>query len=133
MIEETIFHKFARGEMRPDNVRFEDDEILAFDDIHPNSPVHILIIPKQKIVSIADMGLGDSDLIGRMVYRAKMLAEEMGIAETGYRVSFNIGKDGGQAIPYLHLHLMGGAWPWRESAWFGRSAEEYAEHLRRGE
>ena len=92
-----------------------------------------MILPKKPIKSVAQMESGDAELVGKMVYRAKLLAEELGIAESGYRVSFNIGKDGGQIIPYLHLHLMGGAWPWHEGAWFGRSTEEYAEHLRQRE
>ena len=111
-MEETIFHKFARGEVRPDLVRYEDDEMLAFDAVPKSAPVHVLIIPKKEIVSIADMEAEDSELVGKILYRAKLLAEELGIADPGYRVSFNVRAGGGQTIFYLHLHLMGGPKPW---------------------
>lgn len=103
----TIFHKFATGELRPDTVRYEDAEMLAFDDIHPKAPVHVLIIPKKEIVSLADMEMGDEQIVARMIWCAKLLAEELGVAEGGYRVSFNVREGGGQVIPYLHLHLLG--------------------------
>ena len=108
-MENSIFAKFARGEMKPETVRYEDDELLAFDDHTPSAPVHILIIPKKPIPSVADLEEEDSDLIGRMLYRAKLLADELGIAQEGYRITINVGKWGGQAVPYLHLHLLGGA------------------------
>lgn len=107
-MEKTIFHKFASGELKPTVVRYEDDEMLAFDDIHPKAPVHILIIPKKEIVSIADMEMGDEQIVGRMLWRAKLLAEELGIAEQGYWLGFNVREGGGQEIAYLHLHLVGG-------------------------
>lgn len=107
-MEDSIFAKFARGEEKPGLVRFEDDEILAFDNIAPQAPVHVLIIPKKPIESIADMEEGDASVVGRMLWRAKLLAEEMGIDRPGYRVSFNVREGGGQTIPYLHLHLLGG-------------------------
>lgn len=113
-MEETIFHKFARGEAKPDKVRYEDSEILAFDDNKPSSPVHVLIIPKKEIASIADMEEGDIEIVGKLLYRAKLLAEELGIDQPGYRLSFNVREGGGQIVPYLHLHLMGGKRPWRE-------------------
>ncbi|MFA5009946.1 MAG: histidine triad nucleotide-binding protein [Patescibacteria group bacterium] len=107
-MEDNIFYKFAKGEIRPNMVRYEDSEILAFDDINPSAPTHILILPKKPIQSVAHMEVGDAELIGRMVYRAKLLAEEAGIAENGYRLTINVGKWGGQAMPYLHIHLLGG-------------------------
>lgn len=103
----TIFHKFATGELRPDTVRYEDDQMLAFDDIHPKAPVHVLIIPKKEIVSIAEMSEEDAHLVASLIWRAKLLAEELGIAEGGYKIGFNVGAGGGQEIPYLHLHLTG--------------------------
>ncbi len=106
-MEDSIFAKFARGELKPDTVRFEDNEMLAFDDINPSAPVHILIIPKEPIKSIAEMTEAQTGIVGRMLYRAKLLAEGLGIAESGYRISFNVGEGGGQIVPYLHLHLMG--------------------------
>jgi histidine triad (HIT) family protein len=113
-METTIFHKFATGELRPDTVRYEDDEMIAFDDIRPSAAVHVLIIPKKEIISVADMEPGDELIVGKLVYRAKLLAEELGIDHPGYRVSFNVREGGGQVIPYLHLHLMGGPHPWRD-------------------
>jgi histidine triad (HIT) family protein len=111
-MDQTIFHKFASGEIRPDKVLYEDDELLAFDNIKPVSPVHVLIIPKKEIVSIADMTEGDQEIVGKMLYRAKLLAEELGIDHPGYKVAFNVREGGGQTIAYLHLHLMGGPKPW---------------------
>lgn len=106
-MEDSIFAKFASGEIRPDKVRYEDEEVLAFDDIHPHAPTHILILPKKPIQSIAQMEAGDELLVGKMVYRAKLLAEELGLADKGYRLTINVGKWGGQAVPYLHIHLLG--------------------------
>jgi histidine triad (HIT) family protein len=106
-MDDSIFYKFARGELKPETVRYEDDEILAFDDIHPKAPVHILLIPKKPIQSIADMEAGDEAVVGKLLWRAKLLAEEMGIAEEGYRLGFNVREGGGQEVPYLHLHLSG--------------------------
>lgn len=116
IMEQTIFQRFATGEMKPTVVRYEDDEMLAFDNIRPISPVHILIIPKKEIVSIADMSEADIEIVGRMLFRAKILAEELGVAESGYKVNFNVREGGGQSIPYLHLHLMGGPKPWNWGA-----------------
>jgi histidine triad (HIT) family protein len=107
-MEDSIFAKFASGEIRPEKIRYEDNEMLAFDDIHPHAPTHILILPKKPIQSIAQMEAGDVELVGKMVYRAKLLAEEMGIDQLGYRLTINVGKWGGQAVPYLHIHLLGG-------------------------
>jgi histidine triad (HIT) family protein len=104
-MKDSIFYKFSTGEIRPENIRFEDDEMLAFDDINPDAPVHILIIPKRPIESIADMVEGDIEIVGKMLYRAKLLAEELGVADSGYKVSFNVREGGGQVVPYLHLHL----------------------------
>ncbi len=113
-MEETIFHKFARGEEKPEVIRYEDDEILAFDNNKPSAPVHVLLIPKKEIISIADMQEEDIEIVGKLLYRAKLLAEELGIGESGYKVNFNVGEGGGQTIPYLHLHLAGGFKPSKE-------------------
>ncbi|RLC36352.1 histidine triad nucleotide-binding protein [candidate division Kazan bacterium] len=109
-MEDSIFYKFAKGELKPDKIRFEDDKLLAFDDINPNAPTHILIIPKNRnLRSIVQMTSEDTKLLGSMIYRAKLLADELGLAENGYRLTINVGKWGGQVVPYLHLHLLGGA------------------------
>ena len=105
---ECVFCKVVRREI-PASVRFEDDEIIAFDDINPAAPIHVLIIPKVHIPSLRAVGVDEQMLLGKLVYRAKLLAEELNIAETGYRISINVGKWGGQIVPHLHLHLLGGA------------------------
>jgi len=90
-------------------VRYEDDEMIAVDNIEPATPIHVLVIPKKHISSLATVEEGDQLLLGKLIYRAKLLAEELNIAETGYRVSINVGKWGGQIMPHLHIHLLGGA------------------------
>jgi histidine triad (HIT) family protein len=81
---------------------------LAFDSNEPVAPVHVLIIPKKPIASVADMEAGDELLIGKIIYRAKLLAEELGVDYPGYKLNFNVRSGGGQSVNYLHLHLVGG-------------------------
>ena len=81
---------------------------MAFSDINPKAPVHILIVPRKHIESIAELEPGDEFLVGNMVKVAKWLAEENRIGDKGYKLLFNVGKEGGQVVPHLHLHLMGG-------------------------
>lgn len=88
---------------------YEDDELYVFPDIHPKAPVHLLIIPRRHVLaSVADMQLADEPLLGRMLRRAKLLAEAQGIAADGYRLVFNVRHHGGQEVDHLHLHLLGG-------------------------
>ena len=87
---------------------YEDDEILAFPDINPSAPVHILIIPKKHIKSVNELKTEDQALLGKMILVAKKLAKENKIDQPGYRLTVNVGKDGGQIIEHLHLHLLGG-------------------------
>lgn len=86
----------------------EDDDVIIFKDILPQAPVHLQIIPKKHIPSVTDLTEDDAALIGKMVMAGKKVAEEQGVAETGYKLTFNVGKNGGQIIPHIHLHLMGG-------------------------
>lgn len=104
---DCVFCNIANHTM-PADVVHEDDEIIIFKDILPQAPVHLQIIPKQHIPSVTDLTEGDATLIGKMVMAGKKLAEDQGIAETGYRLTFNVGKQGGQIVPHIHLHLMGG-------------------------
>lgn len=104
---ETIFSKIIRKEV-PANIVYEDDLVLAFKDIHPLAPVHILIIPKKPIESIATVADEDAMVIGKMFLVARDLARELHIAEKGYKLLIRVGRDGGQEIPHLHLHLIGG-------------------------
>ncbi|PKL79967.1 MAG: histidine triad nucleotide-binding protein [Ignavibacteriae bacterium HGW-Ignavibacteriae-4] len=112
-MNDTIFDKIIRKEI-PASIVFEDEDILAFKDINPQAPIHILIIPKKQIPTINDIKLDDIELTGKLVYRAKLIAVELGIAEEGYRLVFNCNKNGGQEVYHVHLHLLAGRsmnWP----------------------
>ncbi|MFC0268705.1 histidine triad nucleotide-binding protein [Kushneria aurantia] len=109
----TLFSKIINREIKADIV-YEDDELLAFNDINPQAPVHILIIPKREIATLNDLGEGDAEIVGRLHLAAAKLAKEKGIAEEGYRVVMNCNDMGGQSVYHIHLHLMGGrqmGWP----------------------
>ena len=88
---------------------FEDNDVLAFKDIHPLAPVHILVIPKKHIVSINDITEQDQALMGKLILTARNIAQELGIMEAGYKLLFRVGKNGGQEVDHIHLHLIGGA------------------------
>ena len=107
MAEECIFCRIITGEV-PSDIVYQDENFLAFRDISPQAPIHLLIIPKIHITSLAELTEGQQDLVGRLIMTAKKLAEKEGIAKSGYRLSINCGPDGGQAVPHLHLHLIGG-------------------------
>ncbi len=107
MKEECLFCKIINGEI-PSQKVYEDDEILAFKDINPAAPIHILIIPKKHITSIAHIEKEDEPLIGRMHTVLNKIAEEQGVKEHGYRIIINCGKDGGQEVMHLHFHLLAG-------------------------
>lgn len=109
---DTVFSKIIRREISADIV-YEDDRVLAFKDIAPQAPVHILLIPKQPIAKLADATPEDHALMGHLLLKAKQVAQEAGLEE-GYRVVINNGPDGGQTVFHLHLHIMGGRqmqWP----------------------
>jgi histidine triad (HIT) family protein len=110
---DTIFGKIIRKEI-PATIVFENERILAFRDINPQAPVHILIIPKAAIPSLAACTPQHAQLLGEICSVAAELARKEGIAESGYRVVTNIGQQGGQSVPHLHFHLLGGRdlrWP----------------------
>ena len=111
-----IFCKIVAGQIPAKKVH-EDDELLAFHDINPWAPVHILIIPKRHIVSMVDVGDADAGLLGRMMALSPRLMKELGVTN-GYRHVINTGPDGRQEVMHLHLHVMGGPRPWLK----GRSA-----------
>ena len=92
----------------PAEFLYESDNVYAIKDIMPKAPVHLLVIPKKHIVSINELTADDTALIGEMVMAAKALAEQTKIAEKGYKLIWNVGKEGGQIIPHLHLHILGG-------------------------
>ena len=106
-----IFCKIIRGEI-PSKTIVNNKEMIAFRDIAPQAPTHILIVPKKHVASLDD--LTDSDLLGHMMGLAAALARQEGIAKTGYRTVINTGADGGQSVDHLHMHLLGGrkmTWP----------------------
>ncbi len=104
---ETIFSKIIRKEI-PADIVYEDDQVLAFRDIHPVAPVHILIIPKKEIASLASITEENKELMGEILLVAKKLAEQEGIAQTGYRLVTNSGEDSTREVEHLHFHLIGG-------------------------
>jgi len=104
---DCIFCKIVAGEIPSDTV-YQDEEIIAFRDINPQAPVHIVIIPRKHIASLSGLSQDDSALVGRLVTIANKLAEDEGVADKGYRVVINCGKEGGQLVPHLHMHLVGG-------------------------
>ena len=113
MNEKTIFEKIIDKDIRS-NIIFEDDSVIAIEDISPVAPIHILIIPKKKIITINDVLEEDESLIGHMIITAKDIAKELGINKNGYRLVFNTNEDGGQSVYHIHLHLLGGRkmdWP----------------------
>lgn len=108
----SIFAKIIAREI-PADIVYEDDVCLAFRDIAPKAPTHILIIPKKPIVSLADLSPEDESIVGRCVIVASKVAQEQNL-ENGYRLVVNCGNDGGQEVPHLHFHLLGGrkmTWP----------------------
>ncbi len=107
MSQECIFCKIVRKEV-PSAPLHEDHDLLAFPDINPVAPVHVLIVPKEHMDNLNEAGAHDVALLGKMLRLAAKIANEKGIAESGYRVIINNGADGGQIVPHLHLHLIGG-------------------------
>jgi histidine triad (HIT) family protein len=105
---ECIFCKIVAGEI-PSDFIYEDEEFIAFRDIQPQAPVHILIVPREHIASVNELSEKNTLFIGRLILLAKRLAEKENIAQSGYRLVINCGSEGGQIVPHLHLHLIGGA------------------------
>ncbi|PWD83676.1 histidine triad nucleotide-binding protein [Ignatzschineria cameli] len=109
----TIFGKIIRKEI-PAKIVYEDNEVLAFEDIQPQAPIHILVIPKKEIPTLNDLTGEDAELMGKLFLVAQKIAKEQGFAEKGYRTVFNCNGDGGQTVDHIHLHLLAGrslTWP----------------------
>lgn len=104
---DTIFSKIIKREL-PADIVYEDDEILAFRDIAPQAPVHVLIVPKVDIPTVNDIEPGQAELVGKLVLAAQKIAADEGIAEDGYRLVINCNRHGCQEVFHLHLHLIGG-------------------------
>jgi histidine triad (HIT) family protein len=103
----TLFTKIINGEIPADKV-FQDDRVTAFRDINPQTPVHILIVPNKEIATVNDIETEDEALVGYMFTVAKQIAQQEGVAESGYRLMINCNRDGGQEVFHLHMHLFGG-------------------------
>ena len=109
----TLFERIATREI-PADIVFEAEDFLAFRDVHPQAPVHVLIVPKRGISRIAETNAEDAALLGRMLVAAPEIARKVGVAESGFRLVINNGRDAGESVPHLHIHLLGGRpmqWP----------------------
>ena len=112
-LQDCIFCDIVQGKIPATRV-FEDDDIVAFDDIAPQAPIHKIIIPKRHIATLNDLTANDKTLIGHMIYTAQYLAKKLEIAEDGYRILMNCNAQGGQTVFHIHLHMLGGCtlpWP----------------------
>ncbi|MDO5047286.1 MAG: histidine triad nucleotide-binding protein [Anaerococcus sp.] len=103
---DCVFCKIIEKEI-PSDIIYEDENLIAFNDLDPQAPIHFLVIPKKHIQSLATLEEDDLDLIGKIFEAIKNLASQMGISEKGYRVVTNVGEDGGQSVGHLHFHVLG--------------------------
>ena len=111
--DNCVFCKIVRGEI-PSRKVYEDEEVLAFHDINPQGPVHVLLVPRRHITSLLDLTADDDGVVGGLVRKARDLAVTLGLGERGFRLVFNCGDDAGYSVYHIHLHLVGGrtlAWP----------------------
>ncbi|MFO7171714.1 MAG: histidine triad nucleotide-binding protein [Bacillota bacterium] len=106
-MQDCIFCKIVRGEL-PSAKVYEDDLVLAFKDINPQAPVHVLVIPKAHYASVMELPAQDGQLLSRLFSAIQQVARELGVAETGFRLVANTGPDSGQMVPHLHFHILGG-------------------------
>lgn len=106
-MEDCIFCKIANGQI-PSPFLYEDDQLVVINDINPQTPVHMLILPKKHIQSLAAVQDEDQDLLGHMLMTAKKMAQARDVAQSGYRLIINTGKDAAQTVQHLHMHVMGG-------------------------
>jgi len=112
-MSKTLFEKIIDREI-PAEIVYEDDLVLAFRDIHPQAPVHVLVIPKRRIPRIAEAGSDDHEIVGHLVLKAAEIASKLCVKETGYRLVINNGPNAGESVPHLHCHILGGrpmSWP----------------------
>lgn len=112
-MSDCLFCKMVSGEIKPDTV-YEDDDVLAFRDISPEAPTHVLVVPKRHISTINDLNSDDAVLVGKLYLAAKQVAEQDGIAEDGFRTVMNCNAGAGQSVFHIHLHVLGGRrmqWP----------------------
>ena len=113
MSDDCLFCKIAKGEI-PAKIVYEDDQVLAFEDVNPQAPFHVLIIPRRHISTLNDAQEGDAALLGGLITRAAQIAKDRGHAQDGYRTVFNCNRGAGQSVFHIHLHLLAGrnmTWP----------------------
>jgi histidine triad (HIT) family protein len=112
-MSDCLFCRIAKREI-PASIVYEDDHVLAFNDINPQAATHVLVVPKRHIASLNDLQPGDDQIVGEIVRRAAAIAKERGLAERGFRTVFNTNREAGQTVFHIHLHLLGGrsmTWP----------------------
>ena len=112
-MSQNIFEKIIAREI-PADIVYEDEAVLAFRDVNPKAPVHVLIIPRKNITRLSEAGAEDETLLGHLLLKAGAVARQLGLDKTGYRVVINNGRDGGETVPHLHCHILGGrarSWP----------------------
>jgi histidine triad (HIT) family protein len=112
-MSKTLFEKIAAREI-PAAIVYEDDLVIAFRDIKPAAPVHVLIVPKKPVPRVAEATVDDQPLLGHLLLKAAEVAEKIGLKKSGYRLVINNGADGGETVPHLHVHILGGRhmdWP----------------------
>jgi histidine triad (HIT) family protein len=112
-MSKTLFEKIVAREI-PAKIVFEDDLVLAIQDIKPQAPAHVLIFPKKAVPRISEAGPDDHKMLGHLLLKAAEVADQLGLKQSGYRLVINNGPDGGESVPHLHCHIMGGrpmAWP----------------------
>ncbi len=112
-MSKTLFEKIIAREI-PATIIYEDDQVFALRDINPQAPKHVLVIPKKPIPRLAEAGSEDQPLLGQLLLKAAEVAGQLGLNEGGYRLVINNGEDGGESVPHLHVHILGGrrmAWP----------------------
>jgi histidine triad (HIT) family protein len=112
-MDDCLFCKIVNNEI-PAELIFEDDRIVAFNDINPQAPIHVLIIPKEHFASLNDIPEEKKDILGHILLRARQIAQNLGIQENGYRIVLNTARDSGQEVFHIHFHLLGGrrmTWP----------------------
>ena len=113
MSDNCLFCKIIKREI-PASIVYEDDRVLAFNDINPQAPTHVLVVPKKHIATLNDLAAGDDQIVGEVVRRAAAIAADRGISAGGFRTVFNTNKEAGQTVFHIHLHVLGGrplTWP----------------------
>ena len=112
-VADCLFCKIIERQI-PASIVYEDDRVLAFNDINPQAPTHVLVVPKRHIASLDELSAGDDQIVGEVVRRAAAIARERGITASGFRTVFNTNREAGQTVFHIHLHLLGGRtmhWP----------------------